>query len=120
MEDRKRRFDDKNEVRGKIAGALKHGAGNATSFDGIHIFTPHGEVPDDSALRLVVVPPDKWYSREEPRLAVEAALECMRNTARSRGIAGIDCYSSLQTPVRCPDSMMPPALRWHGAPSWTT
>ena len=79
MEDRKRRFDDKTEVRGKIADALKHGAGNATFFDGVHILTPHGDVPDDSALRLVVLPPEKWYSREESRLAFEAALECIRN-----------------------------------------
>ena len=79
MEDRKRRFDDKTEVRGKIAEALKQGAGNATFFDGVHIFTPHGDVPDDSALRLVVLPPEKWYSRDESRLAFEAALECMRN-----------------------------------------
>jgi len=79
MEDRKRRFDDKTEVRGKIAEALKHGAGSATFFDGAHIFTPHGDVPDDSALRLVVLPPDKWYSREEPRLAFEAVMEWMRN-----------------------------------------
>ena len=79
MEDRKRRFDDKTEVRGKIAEALKQGAGNATFFDGVHIFTPHGDVPDDSALRLVVLPPEKWYSREESRLAFEAVSECMRN-----------------------------------------
>jgi len=79
MEDRKRRFDDKTEVRGKIADALKHGPGAAAFFDGVHIFTPHGDVPDDSALRLVVLPPDKWYSREEQRLAVEAALEWMRS-----------------------------------------
>jgi len=79
MEDRKRRFDDKTEVRGKIADALKHGAGNATFFDGVHIFTPNGDVPDDSALRLVVLPPESWYSREESRLAFDAASECMRN-----------------------------------------
>ena len=79
MEDRKCRFNDKTEVRGKIAEALKQGAGNATFFDGVHIFTPHGDVPDDSALRLVVLPPEKWYSRDESRLAFEAALECMRN-----------------------------------------
>jgi predicted AAA+ superfamily ATPase len=79
MEDRKRRFDEKTEVRGKIADALKRGAGNTTFFDGVHILTPHGDVPDDSALRLVVLPPEKWYSREESRLAFEAALECMRN-----------------------------------------
>jgi predicted AAA+ superfamily ATPase len=79
MEDRKRRFDDKTEVRGKTAEALKRGVGNATFVDGVHIFTPHGDVPDDGALRLVVLPPDKWYSREEPRFAVEAVLEWMRN-----------------------------------------
>lgn len=79
MEDRKRRFDDKTEVRGKIADALKHGPGNATFFEGVHIFTPHADVPDDSALRLVVLPPEKWHSREEPRVAFEAVLEWMRN-----------------------------------------
>lgn len=79
MEDRKRRFDDKTGVLGKIAEALKRAVGNATFFDGIHTFTPHGDVPDDSALRLVVLPPEKWYSREETRLAFDAALECMRN-----------------------------------------
>jgi predicted AAA+ superfamily ATPase len=79
MEDRKRRFDEKTAVLGKIAEALKRAAGNTTFFDGVHIFTPHGDVPDDSALRLVMLPPEKWYSREESRLAFEAALECMRN-----------------------------------------
>ncbi len=79
MEDRKRRFDDKTEVRGKIADVLKLGPGNATFFDGIHIFTPHGYVPDDTALRMILLPPEKWYSREESRLAFEAVLECMRN-----------------------------------------
>lgn len=62
MEDRKRRFDDRTEVRGKIAepeGAV----GNAASFDGVHIFTPHSDVPDDTALRLVVLPPESWYTR---------------------------------------------------------
>lgn len=75
MEDRKRRFDDRTEVRGKIAEALKKTVGNATSFDGVHIFTPHGDVPDDTALRLVVLPPETWYAREENRLAFEAVLE---------------------------------------------
>jgi hypothetical protein len=31
------------------------------------------------ALRLVVLPPEKWYSREESRLAFDAALDCMQN-----------------------------------------
>jgi hypothetical protein len=79
MEDRKRRFDEKTEVWGKIAEALKRGAGNATFFDGVHIFTPNADVPDDSALRLVVLAPDNWYSREESRLAFEPALEFIRS-----------------------------------------
>jgi uncharacterized protein len=79
MEDRKRRFDEKTEVRGKIADALKQAVGSATFFDGIHIFTPHADVPDDSVLHMVVLPPDKWYSKEESRPAFEAVLECMKN-----------------------------------------
>jgi len=79
MEDRKRRFDDATEVRGKIATALKHTVGNATFFEGVHVFTPHGDIPDDGALRLVVLPPDKWYSREESRPAFDAVFEWTKN-----------------------------------------
>ena len=79
MEDRKRRFDDGTDVRGKIAEALKKMVGNATFFDGVHIFTPHGDVPDDSALRLVVLSPDHWYSRDEGRQATDAVLDYVRN-----------------------------------------
>ena len=79
MEDRKRRFDDKTEVRGKIAESLKKVVGSATFFDGVHIFTPHTDVPDDTALRLVLLPPESWYSREESREAFDAAIGCVRN-----------------------------------------
>lgn len=65
MEDRKRRFDDARDVRGKIAEALKHGPRNAALFDGVHIFTPHADIPDDGALRLVVLLPERWYARED-------------------------------------------------------
>lgn len=79
MEDRKRRFDDKSEVRGKVADSLKKVVGNASFFDGVHIFTPHSDVSDDTALRLVVLPPESWYSREETRQAFEAVLGYVRN-----------------------------------------
>ncbi|MFA7234004.1 MAG: DUF499 domain-containing protein [Terrimicrobiaceae bacterium] len=79
MEERKKRFEDKNEVRGRMAEIVKKLAAGATFFDGVHIFTPHSDVPDDSALRLVVLPPEQFYSREEPRLANEAALDYVRN-----------------------------------------
>jgi predicted AAA+ superfamily ATPase len=85
MGDRKRRFDDKTEVRGKIADVLKRVVGNAGLFDGVHIFTPHGDVPDDSGLRMVVGPPESWYSREETQVAFDFVLECIRNNgARPR------------------------------------
>lgn len=85
MEDRKRRFDDKTEVRGKIADALKRVVGNPPSFDGIHIFTPHADVPDDTALRLVILPPEHWYSRDEARPAHDAVLDYVRhNGSRPR------------------------------------
>lgn len=79
MEDRKRRFNDDTEVRGKLADALKRVIGNAHSFDGVHIFTPHADVPDDPALRLIVLTPKQWYAKEEARVAFEAALEYTRN-----------------------------------------
>lgn len=79
MEDRKRRFDDNSEIRGKIADALKKMVGGATFFDGVHIFTPHNDVPDDSALRLVVLPPEHWYSRDEERTASGTVLDYLKN-----------------------------------------
>jgi predicted AAA+ superfamily ATPase len=58
---------------------LKQVEAGASFFDGIHIFTPHSGVKDDSAMRLVVLPPECWYTREETRLAVEAPLDWMKN-----------------------------------------
>lgn len=85
MEDRKRRFDEQTKVRGKIAEVLRKTVGTVRSFDGVHIFTPHGDVPDDTALRLVVLPPETWYAREESRLAFESLLEITgKNGAKPR------------------------------------
>jgi predicted AAA+ superfamily ATPase len=80
MEDRKQRFDDTHDVRGKLAGVLKKLIGGATFFDnGIHVFTPHADVPDDSALRLIFLAPEHFYAREETRLAFDAVLEYVCN-----------------------------------------
>jgi hypothetical protein len=79
MEERKKRFDDKNEVRDKMAGVLKKVAGGATFFDGVHPFTAHADVPDDSSLRLILLSPEHFFAREEIRLAFEAVHEYVRN-----------------------------------------
>jgi predicted AAA+ superfamily ATPase len=82
MEDRKRRFDDKTDVRQTIRDALNRLIGSGMLFDGVHIFTPHGDIPDDGGLRLVVVPPENWYAREEARLAGDLVLETVRNNGK--------------------------------------
>jgi hypothetical protein len=115
MEERKARFEDRNEVRGKIAEVVKKLAAGATLFEGVHIFTPHSDVPDDGALRLVVLPPEQFYSKEEPRIANEAVLECVRNNGakpRYRGnrllflVPDHDALARLNDCVRM-------ALAWH-------
>jgi predicted AAA+ superfamily ATPase len=88
MEDRKSRFEDKNEVQGKMAEVVKKLSVGATFFDGTHIFTPHSDVPDDTALRLIILSPDHFYSTEEKRLACDAVLEFVKNNGtrpRHRG-----------------------------------
>ena len=78
MEERKKRFED-GAVRGRMAEILKRLTSNAAFFDGTHIFTPHSDVPDDGALRLVVLPPEQFFSREESRAAFDGVLEHVRN-----------------------------------------
>lgn len=79
MEERKKRFEDKAEVRGRMAELLKKLTANAAYFDGTHVFTLHSDVPDDGALRLVVLAPEQFYSREESRMAFEGVLDHIRN-----------------------------------------
>ncbi len=79
MEGRKIRFKDKNEVRERMAEVVTKLAAGAAFFDGTHIFTPHSDVPDDGGLRLVVLPPEQFYSREEPRPATDGVLDYVRN-----------------------------------------
>lgn len=79
MEERKKRFEDKNEVRGRMAEVVKKLASGATFFDGVHVFTPHSDVPDDGALRLVMLPAEQFYSKEETRFGADAVLDYVRN-----------------------------------------
>src|SRR5262249_40243894 len=47
-------------------------------FEGIHIGTPHADVPDDDALRLVVLPLDRSYMKDSPHQAEDAIHEYLR------------------------------------------
>lgn len=78
MEDRKRRFNDATDVRKRVEEVVKKLFASAPPFDGVHVFTPHADVPDDSALRLVVLPPELAYLKDAPRPATDAALDYVR------------------------------------------
>ena len=78
MEERKRRFDKKRDIRPKIAEVVRRLCGSIILVDGLHVFTPNSDVPDDSALRLVVLPPEKFYSKSEKRLAFGEVCDFIR------------------------------------------
>lgn len=77
MESRKDRFDTEADLYPVIKadlGKLLHGG----LFDGVHIFTPSGDIPDDFGLRLVVLPPKSPYGRSGMREAEWAAAEILK------------------------------------------
>jgi predicted AAA+ superfamily ATPase len=78
MEDRKRRFDDTQEVKPKLAETVRRLLGSTSFVDGLHVFTPHADISDDSALRLVVLPPEKFYTKAEPRMAFDEVVEIVK------------------------------------------
>jgi len=79
MEDRKRRFDERGEVRKRIEEVAKRLFSGAMVFDGVHVFTPAADVPDDSALRLVILSPEDGYMREVRHSAEDAVREFLRS-----------------------------------------
>jgi hypothetical protein len=79
MEERKRRFHDKQEVLPKIVETLQRLTRASSLFDGIHVITPNGDIPDDTGLRLVVLDPAHYFSRLEKRIAFDAVREVLKN-----------------------------------------
>jgi len=115
MEDRKGRFDEKNEVRGKLATTLQKLTTGVSFFEGIHIFTPHGDVPDDSALRLVFLAPEKFYSKQEARIAFDDVLEFVKQNGqkpRHRGNRLVFIAADYGAMNRLKDCVRT-ALAWH-------
>ena len=77
MEERKRRFQDKEDVFPTIRERVQRSFASSV-FGGIHIFTSSGDVPDDWALRLVVLPPDAAFSKSGQSLAIERATDILK------------------------------------------
>ncbi len=85
MEDRKRRFDEKTEVRKKIEEVVKRAFSSVQSFDGVHTFVPHNDVPDDSLLRLVILPLDTTYQKGSSQRVESVIQEYLsKNGSRPR------------------------------------
>ncbi len=77
MEERKRRFQDREDVFPAIRERVQRGFASGV-FGAIHVFTASGDVPDDWALRLVVLPPDAAFSKSGQNLAIERATEILK------------------------------------------
>lgn len=77
MEERKRRFQDKEDVFPTVRERVQRGFASGV-FGGIHVFTESGDVPDDWAMRLVVLPPDAAFSKSGQSLAIDRASEILK------------------------------------------
>src|SRR5439155_21318658 len=84
MEERKRRFQDKDDVFPAIRERLQKSVVTGM-FGGVHVFTPSGDIPDDWSLRLVVLPPDSPFSRQEERLWRPTTESVLSNGGDNRG-----------------------------------
>ncbi|MBD5801779.1 hypothetical protein AZOA_12030 [Azoarcus sp. Aa7] len=78
MEDRKRRFKDREDVLPAIHERIQRSFASSL-FGGIHVFAPSGDIPDDWQLRLVVLPPDAGFSRGGPNLATDYASDILKS-----------------------------------------
>ncbi len=78
MEERKQRFDDASDLMPVIKKVLEDTLRLSKFFDGIHVFESHKDIPDDSKLRLVVLPMDKSVSKDEKRESIEIMKDYLK------------------------------------------
>ena len=76
MEDRKRRFDLREDVYPFIKDKLRFASG---VFGGVHVFTPSSDVPDDFHLRLVVLPPEATFNKGAQSPAIDVATAILKS-----------------------------------------
>ena len=79
MEERKRRFDYKNDVLPLIKSRINEAYRQGEIFKYIHIFTDHSDIPDDYSLRLVVLAPEHKFSKSNKSMAVNKALDILQH-----------------------------------------
>ena len=108
MEERKRRFQDNEDVFPAVRDRLQRMFASGV-FGGTHIFTSSGDVPDDFQLRLVVLPPDAAFSRSGPSAAITQAAAILKNRGEQPRfkqnrliflVADFDSVSRLREQVR--------------------
>ncbi|MBU0551512.1 DUF499 domain-containing protein [Myxococcota bacterium] len=67
MEERKARFKFDSDVLPVVRDAISRFVRGSNLFDGVHVFTPCSDVPDDERLRLVVLSPQfSWKKNAAP------------------------------------------------------
>ena len=72
MDERKRRFNNKEDIYPVIRDRIQRSFASSV-FNGVHVFSPSGDIPDDWQLRLVVLPPNAAFSRNGHNDALEPA-----------------------------------------------
>ncbi len=78
-EDRMNRFNLDEHLVPELGRRLKSML-KGELFAGIHVFTPHGDIPDDTRLRLVVLSPrDSHLWKQKNTQAIKAAGEILAN-----------------------------------------
>lgn len=75
MESRKRNVSETDDVQPLLRSQVGRVFGSNHFFDGIHVFTPSADVPDDygQGPRLVVLPPPAGYRKQDESVAFQAA-----------------------------------------------
>ncbi|MBP7492336.1 MAG: ATP-binding protein, partial [Rhodoferax sp.] len=79
MESRKANLKDADDVMPLLRDRVGRVFSKGNHFAGIHVFTPSADVPDDFGLgpRLVVLPPNAGYRKQDESLALLAATEVL-------------------------------------------
>ena len=78
-EDRMSRFERDTDLVPEIGSRIRSRL-KGKPFAGIHVFTPSGDIPDDTQVRLVVLPPTaahQWHKKDT--FAIRAADEMQKN-----------------------------------------